>query len=101
MRDDYNSGMLHVQQGGSSRFARPLVMALSLLERGVGGFVAALFLTPHDPIWLTALPCAGLAMAYFDKRVMFRRRWADGDGRRAAGGALHPPNSPLTRRVHR
>jgi len=55
-----------------SRFVRLVVALLSVLGWGLGGFVVASLLWPHDRVWQIAFLCAGLALAYFDKRAMFR-----------------------------
>jgi hypothetical protein len=39
---------------------------------GVGGFVIASLLWPHDRVWQILFLCGGFAMAYFDKRALFR-----------------------------
>jgi hypothetical protein len=55
-----------------SRFTRPIVALLSVLAWGLGGFVIASLLWPHDLVWQIVFLCGGLALAYFDKRAMFR-----------------------------
>jgi hypothetical protein len=69
------TGYAIVNLGGKilrSRFARPVVTLLSVLVWGVGGFVIASLLWPHDRVWQIAFLCGGLVMAYFDKRALFR-----------------------------
>jgi hypothetical protein len=70
------TGYTIVKLGGKilrSRFARPVVTLLSLLVWGMGGVVIASLLWPHDFVWKIVFLCAGVAMAYFDKRALFRR----------------------------
>ena len=70
------AGYAIVKLGGSvlrSRFARPVVTLLSVVAWGLGGFVIASLIWPHDFVWQIVFLCGGLALAYFDKRALFRR----------------------------
>jgi hypothetical protein len=70
------AGYAIVKLGGRvlrSRFARPVLALLSVVAWGLGGFVIASLIWPHNLVWQIVIPCGGLALAYFDKRAMFRR----------------------------
>jgi hypothetical protein len=67
------AGYTIVKLGGKilrSRFARPVVTLLSVLVWGLGGGVIASLLWPHDFVWKIVFLCAGVVMAYFDKRAI-------------------------------
>jgi hypothetical protein len=71
----FGTGYAIVNVGGRllrSRYARPVVTLLSVLVWGLGGLVIAALLWPHDFVWKIVFLCGGVAMAYFDKRALFR-----------------------------